>query len=157
MNCAEARPLLLAGDHSAEAHLEGCAACGAWLDTHDPIVVRFLAARPEALPAPASLRSGVLRRFAPGRRSWALPATLAAATLVLVGAAVYALVTLESGPIAALAGYAQPVIGVFAGPRELLLGNLAGLLGLSGLALLTVGLAGFVYRDLGRRTRSLAR
>jgi hypothetical protein len=53
MNCAQARPLLLAGDPAADAHLEGCAACGAWLEKHDPVVKQFRAARPEALPAPA--------------------------------------------------------------------------------------------------------
>ena len=64
MNCAQARPLLLAGDPAADTHLEGCAACGAWLEKHDPLVNLIRAARPEALPAPARLRYN--------RNSWRL-------------------------------------------------------------------------------------
>ena len=160
MNCAQARPLLLAGDPAADAHLEGCAACGAWLEKHDPLIERFRAARPEALPAPAGLRRRVLGRWAPSRprwRHWALPAGLAAATLVLVFAAGYALATQEAGLLASAAGYAQPVLAVFAGPRDLLLGNLVGLVGLAGIALLSFGIGGFLYRELGHAPRGLAR
>jgi hypothetical protein len=160
MNCAQARPLLLAGDPAADVHLEGCAKCGAWLEKHDPLVERFRAARPEALVAPAGLRRRVLRRWSSAQplwRRWAVPAGIAAATLVLVFAAGYALATWEAGLLATAAGYAQPVLGVFAGPRDLLLGNLLGLVGLAGLALLSFAIGGFLYRDLGRAPRGLAR
>jgi hypothetical protein len=160
MNCAQARPLLLAGDPAADAHLGGCAACGAWLEKHDPIVERFRAARPEALPAPAGLRRRVLGRWVPARprwRGWELPAGVAVATLVLVFAAGYALATQAAGFLATAAGYVEPVVVVFAGPRDLLLGNLAGLAGLAGLALLSFAIGGLLYRDLGRAPRGLAR
>ncbi len=160
MNCAQAHPLLLAGDPAADAHLEGCAACGAWLEKNDPLVKVFRAARPDALPAPAGLRRRVLGRWASARprwRQWALPAGLAAATLVLVFAAGYALATRESGLLATAAGYTQPLLIVFAGPRDLLLGNLAGLAGLAGLALLSSAIGGLLYQDLGRAPRGLAR
>jgi hypothetical protein len=160
MNCAEARPLLLAGDPAGDAHLEGCVACGAWLEKHDPIVARFRAARPEAMPVPAGLRRRVLGRWAPLPsfwRRWAPPAGLAAATLLLVFAAGYALATREAGLLVAAAGYAEPVLGVFATPRDLLLGNLLGLAGLAGLAVLSVAIGGLLYRELGRAPRDYAR
>jgi hypothetical protein len=160
MNCAQARPLLLVGEPAADVHLEGCAACGAWLEKHDSLVERFRAARPEALAAPAGLRRRVLGRWTPVKplwRRWAVPAGVAAATLVLVFAAGYALATQEAGPLATAAGYAQPVLAAFTGPRDLLLGNLLGLIGLAGLALLSCAIGGFLYRDLGRAPRGLAR
>jgi hypothetical protein len=160
MKCAEARPLLLAGDLAAEAHLEGCVACGAWLEKHDPLVARLRSARPEAMPAPAGLSRRVLGRWAPVPsrwRRWAPPAGVAAATLLLVFAAGFALATHEAGLLATPAGYLQSVLGVVAGPRDLLLGNLAGLAGLAGLALLSFTVGGLLYRDLGRAPRGLAR
>ena len=159
MNCAQARPLLLAGDPAADTHLEGCAACGAWLEKRDLVIDRIRAGRPEALAAPADLRRRVLDRWAPSRpswRRWGLPVGIAAATAVLVLAAAYGLLTREASPLAAVIGYAQPVFGVFAGPRDLLLGNLVGLTGLAGLALLSLGIGGLLYRDLGRAPRELA-
>jgi hypothetical protein len=160
MNCAQARPLLLAGDPSAESHLEGCAACGAWLEKHDPIVRRFRAARPEALAAPAGLRRRVLDRWVPARpawRRWAVPMGIAAATALLVLAAGYGLMTREAGLLGVAGGYAQQVLLVFAGPRDLLLGNLFGLSGLIGLAMLSIAIGGLLYRDLGRAHQGLAR
>jgi hypothetical protein len=160
MNCAQARPLLLAGDPAADLHLEECAACGAWLEKHDPVIARFRAARPDALPAPEALRRRVLGRWAPASppwRRWAVPLGIAAATAVLVLAAGIALVTREAGLLATAAGYAQPALAVFAGPRELLLGNLAGLTGLAGLALLSLAIGGLLYRDLGRAPQGFAR
>jgi hypothetical protein len=158
MNCAQARPLLLAGDPAAEAHLEGCAACGAWLETHDPVIARFRAARPEALAVPANLRREVLSRWAPGgRRSWALPAGLVAATLLLVAAAAYGLVTTWAGFIAATADRAGSVLSAFAGPRDLLLSNLPGLIGLAALAGFSLALAAVLYQELGRAPRQLVR
>jgi len=56
-----------------------------------------------------------------------------------------------------MAGYLQPVVVVFAGPRDLILGNLVGLTGLAGLALLSLAIGGLLYRDLGRAPRGLAR
>jgi len=159
MNCAQARPRLLAGDPSADAHLEGCAACGAWLEKHDPIVARFQAARPEALAAPAGLRHRVLRRWAPAPpawRRWAVPLGIAAATAVLVLAAGFGLMTREAGLLAIAAGYAQPVLVVFSGPRDLVLGNLVGLGGLVALAVLSFAIGGLLYRDLGRAPRGFA-
>jgi hypothetical protein len=160
MNCAQARPLLLDGDPAADVHLEQCAACGAWLEKHDPIVIRLRAARPEALPAPAGLRRRVIGRWAPDRpawRRWAMPLGIAAATAVLVLAAGFGLMAREAGLVIAAGGYAQPVLVVFAGPRDLLLGNLVGLSGLAGLALLSLAIGGLLYRDLGRASRGLAR
>jgi hypothetical protein len=158
MNCAQARPLLLAGDPSADGHLEDCAACGAWLEKHDPVVARFRAARPEALPAPAGLRRQVLGRWSPARpawRRWAMPFGLAAATAVLVLAAGIGLLTRDASLLVTAAGYAQPVLVVFAGPRDLLLGNLAGLAGLAGMAMLSLAIGGLLYRELGRAPQGL--
>jgi hypothetical protein len=160
MNCAQARPLLLAGDPAADAHLEGCAACGAWLERRDPVIDRLRAARPEALPAPAGLRHRVLDRWAPSRpswRRWGLPVGIAAATAVLLLAAAYGLMTREASLLATVVGYAEPLLGAFAGPRDLLLGNLVGLTWLAGLALLSLAIGGLLYRDLGRAPRGLAR
>ena len=160
MNCAQARPLLLAGDPAADSHLEECAACGAWLEKHDPIVKLFRDARPEALAAPAGLRHRVLGRWSPARpdwRRWAVPLGIAAATAVLVLAAGFGLMTRAPGLLAVAVGYAQPVLGVFAGPRDLLLGNLVGLFGLAAVALLSIGIGGLLYRDLGRAPQGLAR
>ena len=159
MNCAQARPLLLAGDPAADAHLEGCAACGAWLERHDPIVKQFRAARPEALPAPVGLRPRVLGRWTPARlgwRHWAVPAGLAAATLVLVFAAGVALATQRADLLANAGVYLQPLLNAYVAPRDLLLGNLAGLVGLAGLAVLSVAIGGVLYRELGRAPRGLA-
>ena len=77
--------------------------------------------------------------------------------MVLVFAAAYALATQEAGLLAGAAGYLQPAVVVFAGPRDLLLGNLVGLAGLAGLALLSFAVGGLLYRDLGRAPRGLAR
>ena len=102
----------------------------------------------------------MLGRWVPARlgwRRWALPARVAAATLLLVFVAGYALATQEAGLLASMAGYLQPVVVVFAGPRDLILGNLVGLTGLAGLALLSLAIGGLLYRDLGRAPRGLAR
>jgi hypothetical protein len=158
MNCAQARPLLLAGDLAADTHLEGCAACGAWLEKHDPLVNLIRAARPEALPAPAGLRRGVLGRWAPGRPAWrrlSMPLGIAAATAVLVLAAGLGLVIWEPGLLATAGGFVQPLWGAFTGPRDLLLSNLSGLVGLAGLALLSLAIGGLLYRDLGRAPQGL--
>ena len=160
MNCAQARPLLLAGDPTADAHLEGCAACGAWLEKHDPLIARFRAARPKASSAPASLRRGVLGRWARPRplwRRWAVPVGIAAATAVLVLAAGIGLTTRAPGLLETAAGYSQTVLIVFVGPRDLVLGNLAGLVGLAALAVLSFAIGGLLYRDLGRAPQGLAR
>jgi hypothetical protein len=157
MNCAQARPLLLAGDAAAEAHLEGCAACADWLETHDPVVAMFKAARPEALPAPAGLRWGVLRDWTERRRRWAVPAGLMVATLLLLTAAAAAVLATQSGPVAAAADRFTPVLTVLAGQRDVLLSNLPGLAGLAGLAVFSLALAGALYRELGRTPRQLAR
>jgi hypothetical protein len=158
MNCAQARPLLLAGDPAADTHLEGCAACGAWLEKHDPLVNLIRAARPEALPAPAGLRRGVLGRWAPARPAWrrlSMPLGIAAATAALVLAAGLGLSIWEPGLLSTAGGYMQPVIGAFAGPRDLLLSNLPGLVGLAGLVLLSLAIGGVLYRDLGRTPQGL--
>ena len=157
MNCAHARPLLLAGDAAAEAHLEGCAACADWLETRDPVVARFKAARPEALPAPAGLRWGVLRGWTERRRRWAVPASLVAATVLLVTAAVAAVLATQAGPLAAAAERFTPVLAVAAGQRDVLLSNLPGLVGLVGLAVFSLALGAVLYRKLGRAPRQLAR
>jgi hypothetical protein len=157
MNCAQARPLLLAGDAAAEAHLEGCAACADWLETHDPVVVRFRVARPEGLPAPAGLRWEVLRRWTARRRRWAMPASLVAATLLLVTAAAAAVLATQAGPLASAAERLSPVLLALAAPRDILLSNLPGLVGLAGLAIFSLALAGVLYRELGRTSRQLVR
>ena len=157
MNCLEARPLLLAGDVAAEAHLDGCAACADWLETHDSLVARFKAARPEALPAPARLRWGVLRGWADRRRRWAVPASLVAATLLLVTAAAAAVLATQSGPLNAAVDRFTPVLAVLAGQRDILLSNLPGLVGLAGLAVFSLALAAALYHELGRTPRLLAR
>jgi hypothetical protein len=159
MNCAQARPLLLAGDPAADGHLEGCAACGVWLEKHDPLVKQFRAARPAALPAPAGLSRRVLGRWTPARpgwRRWVVPAGLAAATLVLVLAAGIALATQRADLLASAAVSFQPLLNAYVGPRDLLLGNLAGLVGLAGLAVLSFAIGGVLYRELGRTPRGLA-
>ncbi|MDQ6918380.1 MAG: hypothetical protein M3Z98_03365 [Candidatus Dormibacteraeota bacterium] len=160
MNCAQARPLLLAGDPGAEVHLEGCAACGAWLEKHDPLVRQFRAARPEALPAPAALSRRVLDRWAPaGRRwrRWAVPAGLVAATFLLVAAAAYGVVITQADLLATVTDRFSPVVSAFSGPRDLLLSSLPGLVGLAGLSVLSFALAVAFYRELGRAPGQLAR
>jgi hypothetical protein len=157
MNCSEARPLLAAGDPAAEAHLETCAACGDWLERHDPIVVRFRAARPEALPAPASLRLGVLRRLGL-RRSWSREAFLAGAlTGALAAAAVAAVAVFQQPLLGRLADYSAPLLRLLESPRELLAGNLPALLLTVGVTVLMAGLAALVYRDLGQPRQGMAR
>lgn len=157
MNCAQARPLLLAGEAAAEAHLEGCAACADWQETHDPVVTRFKAARPEAMSAPAGLRWGVLRGWTDRRRRWAVPASLVAATLLLVTAAAAAVLATQAGPLAAAADRFTPVAAVLASQRDVLLSNLPGLVGLVALAVFSLALGAVLYRELGRAPGQLAR
>ena len=157
MNCSQARPLLAAGDPAADAHLEACAACGDWLEAEDRVIARFRAARPEAMPAPAGLRHGVLRRWVPARRRWVTPTLLGAAAAVLIATTAFALSAYQPALLVTAGEDSRPVIGVFAAPRELLLDNISGLVGLAGLSLLAVTLAGFFYRELGRPARRLAR
>ena len=157
MNCSQARPLLAAGDPAADAHLEDCAACGDWLEAEDRVIARFRAARPESLPAPAGLRQGVLRGWVPARRRWVTPTLLGGAAAVLVAATIFALSVYQSALLVTAGEYSRPVLGVFAGPRELLLDNLSGLVGLAALSLLAMTVAGFLYRELGRPARGRAR
>jgi hypothetical protein len=157
MNCAEARPLLAAGDPTAEAHLETCAACGEWLERSDPIVARFRAARPEALPAPAGLRSRVLRGLRSQGR-WSREAFLAGAfTGVLVAAAVGAVSYFQQPLVSRLTDYSAPFLRLLDGPRDLLVGNLPALLLTCAVTVVMAGLSVLVYRDLGRPRRGLAR
>ena len=157
MNCSEARPLLAAGDPSADDHLEGCAACGEWLERNDPIVARFRAARPEALPAPAGLRRAVLKRLGVGGR-WSREAFLAGAlTGALVAAAVGAVAFFQPPVVGRLADYTAPLLRPLEGPRELLLGNLPPLILVCAVTLVMTALAGLVYRDLGQPRQGMAR
>ncbi len=64
--------------------------------------------------------------------------------------------TREAGLLATAGGYAQSLLVVFAGPRDLLLGNLVGIFGLTGMALLSLAIGALLYHDLGRAPRGLA-
>ena len=97
MQCEEARRRLRSGeDVEAEAHLAECATCFAVLEEGDPLAGVLRAARPEVREVPATIASGVLRRWRAPRVSWRLG--LAAAAGLLVVATVLAALTIWLEP-----------------------------------------------------------
>lgn len=134
MRCEEARPLLLRGaDPAAEAHLEHCEACFAWLEEHDPIAGLVRAARPAAVTPRPTLRSTIVARWQPRRVS--IPLGIAAAVglaSLMVAATVAAFLLQPATALAFLAGVAnflEPVVAtiltILAVPRALLFDNTA--------------------------------
>src|SRR3989442_14263211 len=130
MQCEEARRRLRSGeDVEAEAHLAEGAPCCVALEEGDPLAGALRAARPEVREVPATIASGVLRRWRAPRVSWRLG--LAAAAGLLVVAAVLAALTiwLEPATVAKPLGVASNALdivativnGVLAVPRVLFL------------------------------------
>jgi hypothetical protein len=104
MNCAEARPQLLAGpDLESEEHLAGCQACSDWLEAGDPLVAAMRLARPSEVGAPSSLAGRVLRGWSASSHPRLPWLRLIAATTALAGVAAAALAFLAADLLARLA------------------------------------------------------
>jgi hypothetical protein len=132
MRCEEARPLLLRGAHpAAEDHLQGCNACFAWLEDHDPIAGLVRSARPSAVMPPASLKAAIVQRWHPRRIPVPVGIAAAVGLAVLMAAATLAGFLLQPAATLAflgiLANFFEPlastVLAILAIPRTLLFEN----------------------------------
>jgi hypothetical protein len=166
MRCEEARRRLLIGeDVEAEAHLAECTTCFSVLDERDPLVDVLRSARPDVLEVPATIASGVLRRWRPARVSWRMGMAATAGLLVLATALAGLIIWLAPTSVARPLGVASNALdvvgtivnGVLAVPRVLVLDRPGVLAGYGVLVIIVCGLWVRLYQSIAIQRRRVIR
>ena len=166
MRCEEARGRLLSAQGAeAEAHLAECATCFAVLEEGDPLAGVLRAARPEVREMPATIASGVLRRWRAPRISWRLGLAAAAGLLVVATVLTASTVWLAPATLAKPLGVASNALdivativnGILAVPRVLFADRPAVIAGYAVLVIIVCGLWVRLYQSLAFQRRRVIR